>query len=79
MTFFTDANRTRAKQIVARYPRPKSAILPLAHLAQDQHAWLSPEAINEIAESWVEEYRSGKRTARTISGSPVRPTSGAGV
>jgi NADH-quinone oxidoreductase subunit E len=50
MTFFTDANRTRAKEIVARYPRPKSAILPLAHLAQDQHAWLSPEAMDEIAE-----------------------------
>jgi NADH-quinone oxidoreductase subunit E len=50
VTFFTDANRTRAKEIVARYPRPKSAILPLAHLAQDQHAWLSPEAMVEIAE-----------------------------
>ncbi len=50
MTFFTDANRTRAKEIVARYPRSKSAILPLAHLAQDQHAWLSPEAMSEIAE-----------------------------
>jgi NADH-quinone oxidoreductase subunit E len=50
MTFFSDANRTRAKEIVARYPRPKSAILPLAHLAQDQNAWLSPEAMNEIAE-----------------------------
>jgi NADH-quinone oxidoreductase subunit E len=50
VTFFTDANRTKAKEIVARYPRPKSAILPLAHLAQDQNAWLSPEAINEIAE-----------------------------
>ena len=49
MTFFTDANRTLAKEIVARYPRPKSAILPLAHLAQDQNAWLSPEAMNEIA------------------------------
>ena len=171
MTFFTDANRTRAKEIVARYPRPKSAILPLAHLAQDQNAWLSPEAINEIAEltgvtsaevqgtcsfytmfkrrpcgrlvvsvctnvtclvtggpeileslesryaldddvtveeveclaacggapsmqvnydfhekltaemaeTLVEEYRSGNRAARTISGSPVHPTSGAGV
>ena len=171
MTFFTDANRTRAKQIVARYPHPKSAILPIAHLAQDQNAWLSPEAINEIAEltgvtaaevqgtcsfytmfkrrpcgrlvvsvctnvtclvtggpeileslesryaldddvtveeveclaacggapamqvnydfhekltaemaeTLVEEYRSGKRAARTISGSPVSPTSGAGV
>jgi NADH-quinone oxidoreductase subunit E len=50
MTFFTDANRTRAKEIVARYPRPKSAILPLAHLAQDQNAWLSAEAMVEIAE-----------------------------
>jgi NADH-quinone oxidoreductase subunit E len=50
MTFFTDANRTLAKEIVARYPRPKSAILPLAHLAQDQNAWLSPEAMHEIAE-----------------------------
>ena len=50
MTFFTEANRTRAKEIVARYPRPKSAILPLAHLAQDQNQWLSPEAVNEIAE-----------------------------
>jgi NADH-quinone oxidoreductase subunit E len=50
MTFFTDANRTRAKEIVARYPRPKSAILPLAHLAQDQNGWLSPEAMEQIAE-----------------------------
>ena len=50
MSFFTEANRTRAKEIVARYPRAKSAILPLAHLAQDQHGWLSAEAMTEIAE-----------------------------
>ena len=50
MTFFSDANRARAKQIVARYPRTKSAILPLAHLAQDQHGWLSADAMDEIAE-----------------------------
>ena len=48
--FFTEANRTRAKEIVARYPRPKSAILPLAHLAQDQSGWLSADAMAEIAE-----------------------------
>src|SRR4051794_34933940 len=47
---FTDANRTRAQEIVALYPRPKSAILPLAHLAQDQDGWLSDEAMREIAE-----------------------------
>jgi NADH-quinone oxidoreductase subunit E len=50
LTFFTEANRRRATDIVARYPRAKSAILPLAHLAQDQHGWLPPEAIEEIAE-----------------------------
>jgi NADH-quinone oxidoreductase subunit E len=50
VTFFTEANRARAKEIVARYPRPKSAILPLAHLAQDQHGWLGDDAMDEIAE-----------------------------
>ena len=49
-TFFSEANRARAKEIVARYPRPKSAILPLAHLAQDQEGWLTSEAMDEIAE-----------------------------
>ena len=47
---FTDANLRRAREIVARYPHAHSAILPLAHLAQDQDGWLSPEAMEEIAE-----------------------------
>jgi NADH-quinone oxidoreductase subunit E len=50
VSFFTDANLARAREIVARYPRPKSAILPLAHLAQDQGGWLSTDAMIEIAE-----------------------------
>ena len=50
MSFFTDRNRTRAREIVAQYPNPKSAILPLAHLAQDQAGWLSNEAMEDIAE-----------------------------
>ena len=50
MSFFSEANRVRAKEIVARYPYPKSAILPLAHLAQDQEGWLSGPAMDEIAE-----------------------------
>jgi len=49
-SFFTDANLGRAKDIIARYPRPKSAILPLAHLAQDQDGWLSNEAMAQIAD-----------------------------
>jgi NADH-quinone oxidoreductase subunit E len=47
---FSDPNLTRAREIVARYPRPKSAILPLAHLAQDQDGWLTREAMEEIAD-----------------------------
>ena len=50
MSFFDDRNRVRAREIVAQYPRPKSAILPLADLAQDQAGWLSAEAMEEIAE-----------------------------
>jgi NADH-quinone oxidoreductase subunit E len=50
MSFFNDRNRVRAREIVAQYPRPKSAILPLAHLAQDQAGWLSDDAMAEIAE-----------------------------
>ena len=46
---FSDANLGRAREIVARYPRAKSAILPLAHLAQDQDGWLTAEAMEEIA------------------------------
>ena len=50
MSFFDEANLAKSKEILARYPRAKSAILPLAHLAQDQHGWLSPEAMEQIAE-----------------------------
>jgi NADH-quinone oxidoreductase subunit E len=46
---FTEANLARARDVVARYPRAKSAILPLAHLAQDQDGWLTNEAMEEIA------------------------------
>jgi NADH-quinone oxidoreductase subunit E len=46
---FTSANRAQARDIVARYPRPQPALLPLLHLAQDQDGWVSPEAMEEIA------------------------------
>jgi NADH-quinone oxidoreductase subunit E len=50
VTFFSEANRVRAREIVERYPYAKSAILPLAHLAQDQDGWLSAPAMEEISE-----------------------------
>jgi NADH-quinone oxidoreductase subunit E len=46
---FTDRNRARARDIIARYPVATSATLPLLHLAQDQDGWVSPEAMEEIA------------------------------
>ena len=46
---FDATNLTRAHEIVAQYPQAKSAILPLAHLAQDQDGWLSLEAMREIS------------------------------
>jgi len=42
--------RQRATELVALYPQPRSALIPLCHLAQEQDGWLRPEAIEEIAE-----------------------------
>ncbi len=46
----TDADRRRAEQIIERYPYPKSAVLPLLHLAQDRDGWVTPEAMEQIAD-----------------------------
>jgi len=40
----------RAKDLVALYPEPRSALIPMCHLAQEQDGWLRPEAVSEIAE-----------------------------
>lgn len=42
--------RQRAEEIVALYPQPRSATLPLCHLAQEQDGYLCAEALVEIAE-----------------------------
>lgn len=41
---------TRARELLALYPHPRSALIPICHLAQEQDGWLRPEAISEIAE-----------------------------
>lgn len=43
-------NEALARRIIARYPRPRSALIPLCHLAQEQDGWLSEEAMEHIAE-----------------------------
>jgi NADH-quinone oxidoreductase subunit E len=47
---FTPANLETARETIARYPVKKSAVLPLLHLAQDQDGYVTPEAIEEIAD-----------------------------
>ncbi len=42
--------RSRAEELVALYPEPRSALIPLCHLAQEQDGWLRPEALSELAE-----------------------------
>lgn len=41
--------RARAEAMVALYPEPRSALIPICHLAQEQDGWLRPEAMEEIA------------------------------
>jgi NADH-quinone oxidoreductase subunit E len=47
---FTPATLEIARETIARYPVKKSAVLPLLHLAQDQDGYVTPEAIEEIAD-----------------------------
>ncbi|HVM54475.1 MAG TPA: NAD(P)H-dependent oxidoreductase subunit E [Acidimicrobiales bacterium] len=39
-----------ARQIIGRYPRPRSALIPLLHVAQEQDGWVTDEAMDHIAE-----------------------------
>ncbi len=43
-------NEARARRIMARYPRPRSALIPLLHLAQAQDGYVTSEAMRHIAE-----------------------------
>ena len=50
MARLTPDNELLARRIIARYPRPRSAMIPLCHLAQEQDGWLSEDAMEQIAE-----------------------------
>src|ERR671914_1728960 len=40
----------RIRDVAAEYPDQRSAILPALRLAQEEHGWLPPEALREVAE-----------------------------
>lgn len=50
MSHLSTENLARAQDLLALYPEPRSALIPLCHLAQEQDGWLRPEAMEEIAE-----------------------------
>jgi len=46
----SDEVMAQARELIALYPHPRSALVPICHLAQEHDGWLRPEAIDEIAE-----------------------------
>lgn len=50
MPRFSAENTILAKEIIGRYPLPKSALIPLLHLAQEQDGYVADDAMEHIAE-----------------------------
>jgi NADH-quinone oxidoreductase subunit E len=50
MARLTPENEVLARQIIARYPRSRSALIPLLHVAQEQDGWVTDEAMAHIGE-----------------------------
>jgi NADH-quinone oxidoreductase subunit E len=49
MAHLSVESRQKAEASVACYPKARSALIPLCHIAQAQDGWLTPEAIEDIA------------------------------
>ena len=50
MARISEVNLGVAQEIISRYPRPKSALIPLLHLAQEQDGYVADDAMEHIAE-----------------------------
>jgi NADH-quinone oxidoreductase subunit E len=46
----TEDTRLKAREIIARYPRPRSALLPILHLIQAEEGYVTPGGIDLAAE-----------------------------
>ncbi|HVB93302.1 MAG TPA: NAD(P)H-dependent oxidoreductase subunit E [Acidimicrobiales bacterium] len=49
LAHLSGAVATRARNLIALYPEPRSALIPLCHLAQEQEGWLTPGIMVDIA------------------------------
>ena len=52
MSIWSEATQSRAKEILAKYPEKRSAVMPLLYLAMAEEGWLTEEGMAEVAE-WV--------------------------
>lgn len=50
MSRLSDSNVLLSQEIIARYPRTKSALIPLLHLSQEQNGYITDEAMRHLAE-----------------------------
>ena len=50
MARFSDEMLSRAQELVSLYPDPRSATIPLCHLAQEQDGYVTNEAMEHIGE-----------------------------
>jgi NADH-quinone oxidoreductase E subunit len=45
---FSENTEERFQWLLTRYPKKDAVLLPLLHLVQEEHGWLSPEAIDYV-------------------------------
>lgn len=50
MSRLNEANLALAKEIIGRYPRKRSALIPLLHLSQEQNGYVTADAMVQLAE-----------------------------
>jgi NADH-quinone oxidoreductase subunit E len=50
MAVLSEELRAKADEIVARYPHPRSALLPLLYLVQAEQGYVSQEGMREVAD-----------------------------
>lgn len=50
MTVLNDAFRANAREVMARYPQPRSALLMVLHAAQEELGYVSDDVVREVAE-----------------------------
>jgi NADH-quinone oxidoreductase subunit E len=48
MARLTEANVALAREVIGRFPRPKSALIPLLHIAQEQDGYITNDAMAHL-------------------------------